>query len=1053
MKKVLPFFTGLALLASCNSPASQQREHHDWEDPEIIQRNKEDSHADFFPFESIEKALAENKNASKYYQLLNGKWKFHFVKKPQDRPVDFYKESFDVSQWDDIDVPSNWELKGYDVPHYLDVDYPFKAEPPYVPVNYNPVGSYKKSFDIPENWDGRDVFIHLGAVKSAFYIWVNGEKVGYSQGSKLPAEFNLNKYIRKGKNEVALEVYRWSDGSYLEDQDFWRVSGIERDVFLYAAPKARVQDYFLTSNLDENYTNGLFNLKLDFVNTDSVEKTLTVETQILDGKKAIYKENNSLKIKGSEEQSISFSKTIDNPRKWSAEFPNLYELLLTVKDENGNVVESFTNDIGFRTAEIKGNQFLVNGVPVYFRGVNRHEHDPDNGHVVSEASMIEDIKLMKLYNINSVRLSHYPNDSRFYELCNQYGLYVIDEANVESHGMAIHDSTKTLAAKPKWTLAHVDRVIRMVERDKNQPSIVTWSLGNEAGMGINFEEGYKWIKTRDLSRPVQYEMAQNTDYSDINAPMYYNVGKLEKRAEKYTDRPWILCEYAHAMGNSVGNLQEYWDLMEKYEHLQGGFIWDWVDQGIRMKNDKGEEFWAYGGDYDHGTVPSDSTFCHNGLVMADRSPKPHILEVKKVYSPIKVKVLDIKSGAFEVHNKFGFDNLKNYRASWELMADGKILKQGKLPVLNIPAGESKGIKLPLDGLKKVAGTEYFVKISFVTAEEAPLVPKGHLVSWDQYQLENNQAAISLDKKKLESLDIRPSDKGITAFNKTFAATFNESNGQLESIVFEGKELLKSGLRPNLWRARNDNDLGAGGSMELFVWKKAMDNAKVESFSSNKLSDSEVQVNVKYMLGENIASFETQYTVLGNGDILIDASLKHIKDSLPRLPRMGMLLQLKGEFTNMEWFGRGPHESYWDRKTGAEIGRFSGTVWDQFFPYTRPQEFGNKTDVRWMSLTNKDGLGLLAAGKDLSTSAQQIEPEDLLHPGPQAPNRHANDIKPKDVVTWNIDYQQMGVGGDNSWGAKPMAKYLLQEKEYSYSFRLRPFNAKKSDPVILSKESF
>ncbi|BDD07275.1 glycoside hydrolase family 2 TIM barrel-domain containing protein [Aureibacter tunicatorum] len=1053
-------FLGLGLLACVGSGAlyAQQgksdkavvQAQHDWENERVFAINKEPSRAFFFPYESEALALNHKKAASGRYQLLNGKWKFHFSRKPADRPENFYKEDFDISKWDEISVPGNWELLGYDVPHYLDVDYPFEANPPFIPNHYNPVGSYRHTFDIPQDWDGNDIYIHLGAVKSAFYIWVNGEKVGYSQDSKLPAEFNITDFIRKGNNTLALEVYRWSDGSYLEDQDFWRVSGIERDVYVYAQPKFTIQDFFLKADLDNQYKDGLFDLRVDLKNSGAKAiKGGQVEATLLDGGKEVFSLNETVNINAKGELSIDLSKKIDNPRKWSAEFPNLYKLLLTLKDSKGNVITSLTNDVGFRKLEIKNAQFLVNGVPVYIRGVNRHEHDMVTGHVIDEASMIEDIELMKKFNINAVRNSHYPNDERWYELCNQYGLYMVDEANVESHGQDIWDPEKTLAMKESWKAQHHDRMLRMVERDKNQPSIVTWSLGNEAGRGLAFYEGYGEVKKIDDTRPVQYEMSQNSEFTDIQAPMYHSIEEVERFAKSNPKIPLIMCEYDHAMGNSVGSLQDYWDLFESYECLQGGFIWDWVDQGFLMHTESGEPYFGYGGDFDHGEVPNDSTFCLNGLVMADRTVKPHTWEVKKVYQPIKIHASDLSNGVVEIQNKFGFDNVSNYDGYWEIKSQGNLVAKGQMPEIDIPASTRKQVTIDIPEINPVPGAEYHLKVWYLTKEEKNLVPAGHEVAWDQFKLPIEVPAVKMDLSALDKIKLTKSGNDFIVEGPKFKYTFLAENGGLSSAKFEGKELIKTPLKPNFWRAPIDNDLGNGMPTRCAEWKRASDNQKVIAFNAKALDKRKIQIVSDLELADTVATAKVVYTVYGNGEIVVDYLMSPKSSHLDEIPRVGMIAQLPGEYDKMSWYGRGPQETYSDRKTGASVDVYSGTVWDQYFPYVRPQEFGNKTDVRWMSLTNASGKGLLLVAENdlLSVNAHQISPEVIEHPGADAPNRHTYHVKPEDVVTWYIDLKQMGVGGEDSWGAKPRPDYLIKpDRNYEYSFRLIPYDVFENSPL-------
>lgn len=1033
----------------------------DWENQHVFARNKADAYATSFPFESRAKALVNKRNKSAYFLSLNGTWKFHWSKRPADRPKDFYKTSFDTGKWDNFTVPANWEVNGYGVPHYLDVSYPFPANPPKIPHNYNPVGSYKRTFNLPQNWQQREVFIHFGAVHSAMYLWINGKKVGYSQDSKLPAEFNITKFVRPGQNQVAVEVYRWSDGSYLEDQDFWRLSGIEREVFVYSTPQTRIKDFFVLADLDKTYKNGVFNLTADMINhRGKIVKGLQVTTELLDANgKQVFSQKQRITISG-KKKVVRFRQKVDNPKKWTAETPNLYTLLISLADAKNQVLETLTCQVGFRKVEIKQGQLMVNGVPIVIKGVNRHEHDPDNGHVVDEASMVRDIQLMKQYNINAVRCSHYPNASRWYELCNQYGLYVIDEANIESHGLAIGDSTKTLANRPAWFEAHLDRVRRMVERDKNHPCIITWSLGNEAGSGSNFRKMYQWVKQRDASRPVQYEMSQRTPYTDIEAPMYRSIARIEKYAKTNPDKPLILCEYAHAMGNSVGNLQDYWTVIDKYKALQGGFIWDWVDQGLWMKDEKGNKFFAYGGDFDHLPVKSDSNFCINGLVQADRQVNPHIWEVKKVYQYIKLKRSGNpgKPGAlnklnFEFANQYDFINLNRFAISWELRIDGHLVKQGALPAINLAAHQRKRYTFPKKLLPKNITGEAMLTFRFKTNTNQPLIKKGHTVAWYQFTLSGDVASETVPVNRLPSLKITQNDQAkLYITGKGFSIKFDKKTGTLNSYIYRGTELIKKGLKANFWRPPNDNDLGNGMPARCKVWKDAC--LKLDNFVVKTIAPRFIVITVKSKVSAGASAYQTTYRIYGSGDMVVQNRFTADKtQKLAALPRFGMTMQMPKGFTQMQWYGRGPHESYWDRKTGAAIGLYKGSVWEQYHPYVRPQETGNKTDTRWIALQNKQGFGLAVFGeKVLSCSAYQFANSDLDHVSSLVYNRHTTDVVPRNLVTLNIDYKQMGLGGDNSWGARTHKEYTLPAKDYSYSFRIRPFG-KNDDLTKLSKQVF
>ncbi len=1045
----LPLF-GLAADTEKATPVN------DWENPAIFGINTEPPHCTLMPFPDVQMALNKRPNDSPFYKTLNGTWKFHWVPKPADRPVDFYKEDFDVSQWVDISVPGNMEMHGYGIPIYLNIPYPFKANPPYIPHDNNPVGSYRRNFTVPDNWKGRQVILHFGGVNSAFYVWINGQKVGYSQDSKTPAEFNITSYLRPGENVLAVEVYRWCDGSYLEDQDFWRLSGIEREVYLYSIPEVHIRDFFALGDLDETYTDGHFKLDVEIKRYSPKSlKDFMVEVDLMNvEQKSVFTKPLTARVDLAKDlqAQVSFEQKVSQPLKWTAETPNLYTLLISLKNKKGERLEVVTAKVGFRKVELKGGQVLVNGVPIYLKGVNRHEHDPITGHVISEESMLKDIELMKKFNINSVRTCHYPNDPRWYELCDQYGLYVIDEANIESHGMG-YDPDKTLGNKEEWKPAHLDRTKRMVERDKNHPCIIFWSLGNEAGDGICFEATSAWIHQRDKSRLVHYERAELRPHTDIYCPMYARIEHLVKYASQEQTRPLIMCEYAHAMGNSLGNLQDYWDVIEKYKHLQGAHVWDWVDQGLLKKTADGREYFAYGGDFGPPGTPSDGNFCCNGLIQPDRKPNPHIWELKKVYQYVKVKAVDLTIGKFEVINKHDFIDLGNYAGKWSITSDDQVIAVGELPVLKTPARSSEIIQLDLPKIQPTPGMEYFLKIDFHLKQARGLVPENHLVAWDQFELPISIAAEKVQLSKLPELKLKETGQKIEISNPTIRVDFDKKTGDMTSLNFNGKEYLLRGPRPDFWRAPTDNDFGNRMPIRCGIWRNAGNNRVLQKITTQKVSQQQIRVEVIYTIPAGNSKTIVRYDVFGSGDILVENQFTPGATDLPEIPRLGMTMTLPEDFDQITWSGRGPHESYWDRKTGAAVGIYSGAVIDQYYPYIRPQENGNKTDVRWVALTGKDGWGLLAVGMPLlEVSAHHFAIEDFDE-GDAKRNRHTVDVIRKPLVTLNLNYKQTGVGGDNSWGARPHAEYTLSPKEYSYRFRIRPFSTKTEDAKKLSKENF
>jgi len=1033
-----------------------------WEDPAISQINKENPRASFIPYATEEQAMIDDIWSSPYIQSLDGTWKFHLSQNPDERPYWFFKDDYDIKDWNDIEVPANWEIVGFDYPIYTNVKYPFVKNPPFIQKNYNPVGSYKRTFKVPSDWKNKEIFIHFGAASSFVNVWVNEQYAGYSEDSKTPAEFNITPYLKGGKNTLAVEIFRWCDGSYLEDQDFWRLSGITRDTYLMARNKQNIRDFHVVAGLDDTYQNGTFKLDVDLANYGGEAKNLTLETELSAGGNSLKKYTNNIDLSG-DSGMVSVEDTFPDVKKWTAETPNLYQLLLTLKDADGTILEVLRQDIGFRKVEIKDKQLMVNGKPIYVKGVDLHEHNEVTGHVQDEETMLKDIRIMKSHNINTVRTSHYPEPEMWYKLCNKYGLYLIDEANIESHGMGY--GPESLAKDPEWGPAHMYRTRNMYERDKNQPSIIIWSLGNEAGNGVNFEATYKYLKETDGTRPVQYEQAHGGDNTDIYCPMYATIEHMEKYAKDDPQKPLIQCEYAHAMGNSVGNLQDYWDLIEKYDILQGGCIWDWVDQGILTTNDAGEKYWAYGGDFGPDTVPSDGNFCINGLVDPDRGIKPALLEVKKVYQNIGFKPVNLKKGTVEIKNKYAFTNLSDFDITWTITAAGQVVKNGQLNGFDLEPGESREVRLD-DAVDQRPGTEYFLNFSAKTKEEKGLVPANYELAAEQMELPFFKAVPRTDTKSFPKLKADENDTEITIAGEGFSLIFDKTTGVLRSFKSGDTELLMSGPVPNFWRAPTDNDFGNDLPVRAHVWRKAGEQRQVTKADLKINSENKATVTFRFDLmnekEEKIAGYQSEYTILGNGDIEVSNDFKMTKDSLPEIPLIGMNLVMPRQFDQMTWYGRGPQESYWDRKTGAFIGKYSGSVADQYWAYVRPQENGNKTDVRWMTLTNEKGTGLFFAGEPLiEVSAHHNTIEDFESPqrtdgrqakGVRPVNRHINDVKPRDLTSVNINYKQMGLGGDTSWGAWTHDQYRLRDKQYSYTFRMKAIRHG-DDPVELAKQKF
>ncbi len=1017
------------------------------ENPRAFNIGQVKPHSSFTPFSSIEDLFIKKRADSEWVKSLNGRWKFNWVRNPADRPLDFYKNDFDVSEWKDIEVPSNWELKGYGIPIYVNDRYPFPKNPPYVPKDYNPVGSYKRTFTIDDKWKDREIFIQFGAVKSAAYFWLNGVFIGYNQDSKTPIEFNITPYLVTGENNISVEVFRWSDGAYLECQDFWRLSGMEREVFLFSRPKIHIRDFFVKAELENDYQDACLSIDVELANhpPEKDAAIYTIEFQLFDENQEIVQQGSQkISLLKSEPITCSFSEKIKKPEPWTAETPNLYQLALILKNENNDTQEVIGCKVGFRKIEIKNGQLLVNGIAVTMKGVNRHEHDEVNGHVIDEASMLKDIELMKLNNINAVRSSHYPNHYRWYEYCDEYGLYVIDEANIEAHGMGAcfqkpFDATVHTSALPAFEGAHLDRVERMLERSKNHACIIIWSLGNEAGNGRNMRKAYDWVKARDTSRPSQYEQAGEADNTDIVCPMYPKIETIKDYAERTTDRPLIMCEYAHAMGNSVGNLQDYWDVIDQYPNLQGGFIWDWVDQGLLAKTETGESYWKYGGDFGDSSVPSDNNFCINGLLLPDRTPHPALYEVKKVYQNIKVEVLDIEQGHFLIKNQFDFIDLANINLIWEIQEEGITIVQGVEKQLDIRPKASQLVIIPFD-FKKKKGASYFINFYFRTKQDQNLIPGDYEIAKEQFSIFIEEAINRSDYKATnlsEALDLNISEDNYTIEGTNFTIAISKKTGTIKSYRSNGIELIHNGPRPNFWRAPTDNDLGNLMFLRLKDWKTASENQELISVSYRKVDRNEIHFLTLFHLDGVDLDYEMIHKVYSDGRIQVSGRfLETQAEELPELPRFGMTLELPPSFEHIKWYGRGPHENYCDRKTSAFIGAYESTVAEQYHPYIRPQENGNKTETRCLSLSNEKGQGLTFIGVPMfDFCAQKYSLADFDLGDEASPFKHTYDLIPKDFITLHIDLGQMGIGGDDSWGAHTHDQYKLFYKAYRFQLIL------------------
>jgi len=1007
-----------------------QSQKNDWENPEFVSQNTIEPYAWFIPFLSREESITTGK--SSLIQSLDGKWKFKLVNSPAERPMEFYKQGFDVSIWDEINVPSNWQTEGYDKFIFTDVEYPIKPDPPFVPQDYNPVGSYKRSFTISENWNGKNIFIRLGAVNSFFYLWINYSYVGFSKDSKTPAEFNITQYLRKGNNTVSIQVFRFSDGTYLEGQDMWKLSGIERSVMLIARPKNYIRDIFIQAGLDSTYQNGKFEIEIAFNKSENETTEIEMIDQSTQGI-MLFKRI----IKNHLDSIITINETIKDIKKWSAEIPNLYTLIISHKNAKGQIIEVISRKIGFKKVEIVNGLLQINGVAIKIKGVNRHEHDMYKAKVISYQNMIDDVKLMKQFNINAVRTSHYPNREEWYELCDQYGLYVIDEPNIECDGMDFHP-LKTLSDKPEWKNAYLDRTKRMFERDKNFTSIIGWSLGNESRWGDNFVATHDYLKSKDNTRFVQYEEARDNPYTDIITPMYKSTAIMQEYVKIKRDRPYIQCEYAHMMGNSGGNLKNDWDLIYKYDQLQGGFIWDFSDQTFRKKDKNGNWIWAYGRDMGNVGVTSDTSFCADGLFAADRTPHPQAFEMKKVYQNIYFDSLNISENKIRITNRFDFTNLNKYTIQWFIKSNGKIILNKIMSSISLPPHASAFVNLNIPTFKKNPGEEYFIHFSVQQIENSLSIKKDYEIASAQFQLPNADNVLNKKYTTGPSLEIVNDTDKLKFSNAVFSVSFNPTTGWLSSYQIKNIELLKSSLLPHFWRAATDNDIGNSLQVRCAIWQDATAYSILDTLIVNKDAEGNYTVETMHRLPSVDAIYITRYHIKKDGYITITASMKAGKKTMPELPRFGMRVILNSEFEQVSWLGRGPFDNYWDRNYAADIDIYNMPVDSMFHPYARAQESGYRTDVRWISLTNKEQIGLMAAGEPhISSGVLHFDMKKLDFDRTAKENNHGGSMKNDDMIWWNIDYKQMGVGGDNSWGAKTHPEYILPYQDYHYTFTLKP----------------
>lgn len=1028
-------FLLLGTMCVCALSVSAQS-FKEWQDPEVNAINRAPMHTSFFAYENLETANKGVKEESDNFMTLNGKWKFLWVESADKRPDDFFRVGYDDNGWDDFRIPAVWELNGYGDPIYVNIGYAwrnqYKNNPPYVPVEKNHVGSYRKEIVVPANWKGKDIIAHFGSVTSNMYLWVNGKFVGYSEDSKLEAEFDITKYLVPGKkNLIAFQVFRWCDGTYLEDQDFFRYSGVSRDCYLYTRNRNRIDDIRVTPSLDDEYKNGILDVELSLKGNNSVS------LELLDA------DNNVVQIKevkGSGTVKAEFN--VENPNKWTAETPYLYTLRASLVN-GGNITEIVPLKVGFRRIEIKNAQVLVNGQPVLFKGANRHEMDPDGGYVVSRERMLQDIQIMKKFNINAVRTCHYPDDSYWYELCDKYGIYMVAEANIESHGMGYGETT--LAKVDFYKKAHMERNMRNVQRNFNHPSIIFWSLGNEAGYGSNFEAAYHWVKNEDNSRPVQYERAGYSGLTDIFCPMYYGYDACEKYSEDDSkNKPLIQCEYAHAMGNSEGGFKEYWDLIRKYPKYQGGFIWDFVDQSCRWTGKNGEMIYAYGGDFNRFDA-SDNNFCDNGLISPDRIPNPHMYEVGYFYQNIWTTPGDIANGEIKIYNENFFRDLSAYRMQWEVINNGKSVRTGIVENLDVAPRQTVSYKIDFGKLDESG--EWLLNVKYIQKTSENLVPAGHVVAKNQIVLKGYDASDmkfeNIAEKNIPVIAPVANDENVNCLEvsgETFNIQFNKQSGFMDSYCVNGTQMINKDaqLTPNFWRAPTDNDYGAGLQNKYAVWKNP--EIKLVSMKHESVNDM-ILVSAEYDIASVSAKLYLTYTINNQGAVKVTQKMVADKSAkVSDMFRFGMQMPMPESFENIVYYGRGPVENYIDRNHSTDIGIYSQTVTEQFYPYIRPQENGNKTDIRWWKLFNEEGKGLMfVAEKPFSASALHYTMESL-DDGSEKNQRHSNEVVPSELTNLLIDKVQQGLACVDSWGAIPRPEYRIPYDDYEFTFIMTPISS-------------
>ncbi|MBU3219658.1 beta-galactosidase subunit alpha [Clostridium algidicarnis] len=1024
------------------------RIYKEWEDISLLHKNRVESRSDVKRYLNKEDALTYENKFSLGFKSLNGKWDFLFIKAPELSPKNFYTKEFNCENWDSIEVPGNWQVQGYGNMHYTDLYYPFPINPPYVPTE-NPTGIYKRKFIIDENFlEGRSI-LRFNGVDSAFHVWINGLEVGYSKGSRMCSEFDISDYISLGENHITVRVYQWSDGTYLEDQDMWWLSGIFRDVEIIKENKISLKDIFIKTDLHSNYDHAHLNIKLSLESKTSEDlKDISIFYELLDSdlNNVISGTMKATNLKDCKTQDVLINEKVKGPRLWSAEEPNLYHLIVTVLKRE-KVLEVIPQRIGFRKIELKGENFLINGKAVLLNGVNRHDYHPIMGRTVSKEVMEEDVILMKMHNINAVRTSHYPNNSYFYDLCDMYGLYVIDEADLECHGFELTGNYKWITDEKGWEKSYVDRIERLVKRDKNHPSIIMWSLGNESSFGVNFEKMEEACRNIDDSRLIHYEEDREMKIIDVYSTMYTRLEKLIEIGEnEEIKKPHILCEYGHAMGNSPGGLKEYQEVFRKYNKLQGGFIWEWYDHGIKTKNKEGQEFYAYGGNF--GEYPHNGNFCIDGLIFPDRTPSPALMEYKKVIEPVIFTEEDLKLFKIKVKNLYDFIDLSFGSLHWAINYDDKTLESGVLSLDNIGAGEEGIITIPCNSIKNIKfNTEYYLTLSYKLNKDMPWAKCGHEIAFEQFLLPFKKERFIEPKKGL--LNIKEDDTNVYINGANFKVVFSKIFGSMDKFIYEDKEVIKNGPKLNFWRAPIDNDMYV-----LMDWK--------EKYFLHKFQEITEEFNFEDKEGFVIIYHKTHiappnqgwaikakyiYEIYPEGEIKItvQGNITGTDYNMPdMIPKIGLELILDKDFNKVTWYGRGPFESYSDSKLSSKISVYKSNVEDMHTPYIFPQENGNRTDVKWVSVTNLREEGILALSeKPINFSIHDYTKEDLEKAG------HEHELIRRDFVVLNLDYKQNGLGSA-SCGQDQLPLYKLKLEPFEFNLTLAPFKRQETNEIELSK---